>query len=291
MLIEKILNQNNSNPTESFGIVKPCIFNQLQYFNILQNWSVDLMHDVQEGVVPHFVEIFIKYCDQIGIKQTDIIKKIRDFDYGPLSKKNKPSLIGMKKSHLGQSAIQTYCLIQNLPFIIMEYQEKLSNAWKPLTTLLSIMQIIYSTKITESNILKLEDLISDHLIELKHVFNDRLIFKHHILLHYPTVIRTMGPPIHTTMMRIEAKHKIFTDLARKTQNFMNITKTLANRHQEHTCQSKFNFSDQIEIPKICYFLKDCDEYTSLIGILSNDSTLNVNSLKKIKICENQRLSI
>lgn len=84
-------------------------------------------------------------------------------------------------------------------------------------------------------------------------------------------------------MRIEVKHKVFTDLARKTQNFINITKTLANRHQESICQSKFSYSDQIEIPKISNFLKDCDEYASLIGILSNDNSLNVNnSLKTLK---------
>lgn len=120
-----------------------------------------------------------------------------------------------------------------------------------------------------------EKLINNHLTESKRIFNDRLIFKHHILLHYPTVIRTMGPPIYTTMMRMEAKHKVFTDLARKTQNFVNITKTLANRHQENICNAQFNYLDKIETSKKNRKFKDCNQYNSVISSLSNNNSLNL----------------
>lgn len=157
-LIDKIMKHDISNPVTEFGIVKPCAFNELQYFHILQNWTVDLMHYVQEGVASYFLKHFIKYCNRINISEADIIRKIRDFDYGPLSKKNKPSLIVPTKTNLGQSAVQIYCLIYNLPFIMFEFHEKISDAWKALKSLLSIMQIVYSRKISEQDISKLTDL-------------------------------------------------------------------------------------------------------------------------------------
>lgn len=244
------------------------------------------MHDVQEGVASYFLKHFIKYCNRINISEDDFIRKIRDLDYGPLSKKNKPSVIVPTKTNLGQSAVQMYCLMNNLPFIMFEFHEKINDAWKALETLLSIMQIIYSRRISQQNISKLMELISDHPIQIKQLFDGRLIFKHHILLHYPTVIRKMGPPIHTTMMRMEGKHKVLTDLARKTQNFRNITKTLANRHQENICNAKPSHFDKITIPKkeIRDF-KDTDEYLSIIDCLPNDCNLRTGHFKELKFLE------
>lgn len=57
----------------------------------------------------------------------------------------------------------------------------------------------------------------------------------------------MGPPIHAWMMRYEAKHKEFTDMAKATRNFQNIPKTLSERHQENQIFSNLSF-DQVFVP-------------------------------------------
>lgn len=36
------------------GDKRECIFNRLQYFHILDNPTLDVMHDVNEGLVPFF---------------------------------------------------------------------------------------------------------------------------------------------------------------------------------------------------------------------------------------------
>lgn len=41
------------------GVKKPCLLNNLNHFHILQNRTVDLMHDVLEGVIPNLFEISI----------------------------------------------------------------------------------------------------------------------------------------------------------------------------------------------------------------------------------------
>lgn len=55
--------------------------------------------------------------DRKIIKNTDITKMVRDFNYGILSRKNKPSIIASKKANLNQNATQCYNLFLNLPFI------------------------------------------------------------------------------------------------------------------------------------------------------------------------------
>lgn len=93
-------------------------------------------------------------------------------------------------------------------------------------------QIIVSKEISERNIKRLEILIENHYKYLVQKFKLKLIPKYHFFGHYPHIIRLMGPVILMWTMRIEGKHKIFTTAARKKQNFINITKTLAEYHQE-----------------------------------------------------------
>lgn len=60
--IEKL----HSNPTltlkETFGIHKNCFFNNLKHFHVISHPSVDIMHDVCEGVIPKFLREFFRYC-------------------------------------------------------------------------------------------------------------------------------------------------------------------------------------------------------------------------------------
>lgn len=74
--------------------------------------------------------------------------------------------------------------------------------------------------------------ISDHRQALQHAFPDfRLRPKHHFLEHYPDLIRRFGPLVNVWTMRFEAKHRFFKRAVRDAQNFKNVLKTLANKHQ------------------------------------------------------------
>lgn len=54
---------------------------------------------------------------------------------------------------------------------------------------------------------------------------------HHYVEHYPELIRCFGPLVHLWTMRFEGKHRFFKRVVHDTQNFKNVLKTLANRHQ------------------------------------------------------------
>lgn len=225
------------------GIKKYCIFNDLENFNTTDNVSVDLMHDAFEGVVPMFLNLFFANCIENKIlKKIKVIELVRDFNYGAVSRRNIPSALRIGKPNLGQSASQNRCLILNTPFIFFEYRNKLKEVWPVLEDLLQCLQIVCSTEIREADIVRLEGKIKSHLEGVIKVFKTYLKPKQHIFTHYATVLRKLGPVIYFWMMRFESKHKFFTDIGNATYNFVNISKTLAERHQQHIFVNPFSLN-------------------------------------------------
>lgn len=222
------------------GVKRSCKFDDLENFNVIENMPVDVMHDVNEGVISYCLHDFFNIIiDKKIVSAAEIQRRVRDFIYSPVHAKNKPSLINFDKSSLNQNASQMYCLAVNLPFILFDLKEKVQEYWMPVETLLKCMQIIFSPVITEADRKSLKIHIKHHLQSVISVFKRTLTPKHHFLLHYPESIQKLGPPIHLWTMRFEAKHKIFTEIAKVRKNFKNITKTLAVEHQERMC----GFSD------------------------------------------------
>lgn len=248
----EVITENEIDLKSTKGIKKYCVFNDLQNFHIFDNFSVDIMHDVNEGVIPFFMNKLLFMIKNKISTLADIQAKVRDFNYGILNKKYKPSKINLEKHNLGQNAKQIYCIMIFLPFILINYRPKLLNIWNAMEKLLQIMQIIYSTCIRKTDIERLKDCIEEHLTFLVNKLNVNLIPKHHIMLHYPSVIHKMGPLIHMWMMRMESKHKVFTDMVKITNNFVNITKTLAHCHQQRLCNKKNIFAVKTDRSKTVY---------------------------------------
>lgn len=236
-------------PRECQGVVKYCYFNEINDFNIFENYCTDIMHDILEGVVHVFLKCFFEFLKEKKIVSCEkIISMVRDFNYGFLGKKNKPSKIIFTKKNYNQNAIQGLTLIHNLPFIFYAQKDELSGVWNLLSLLLQIMQIIFSYKITENDLNRLSKLVPEFLSGLI-ARGIKLTPKLHNMIHYVTVIRNTGPLIHMWAMRTESKHKVFTNIARTTNCFKNITQTLATRYQEMTCFKDELFSDKIVLSK------------------------------------------
>lgn len=231
---------NNAKPDviATMGVKRRCKFNELMYFHILNNMSLDIMHDVNEGVVAYclhdFFDAIVKKAKIVS--ETELKQRVRDFNYGSTKRYNNPSIVSLEKHNLNQNASQLYCLIIHLPFILFDLKNKVEQYWQPVQTLLDCMCVLYSTKISECNLKSLEKSIQLHLKSVQEVFKRSLTPKHHFLVHYPEYIRRMGPPIHLWTMRFESKHRVFTEISRRKMNFINLTKTLATEHQERTCK-------------------------------------------------------
>lgn len=140
------------------------------------------------------------------------------------------------------------CLLRNLPFILNRYSAhpKLGKAWKCVQTLLQICEIVTSYEITELEVQRLEETIELHLKLFKEVFGVNFIPKQHFLLHYGNIVRKVGPLRHFNMMRYDAKHRPFKKFRNTTNNFKNINKTLAEKHQQMMYLSGFTYRNEIE---------------------------------------------
>lgn len=107
----------------------------------------------------------------------------------------------------------------HLPFILhheLSTNEGLLKIWNSVTSILRIMQIVFSYQITQNQKDQLKEEIAFHLQSVKENFADTpLIPKHHLLIHYPLAIERTRPPIHSSMMRMEAKHTDYTRISNK----------------------------------------------------------------------------
>ncbi len=64
-----------SDPTlhQVCGVKRTCLLNTLQYFNLSENFSVDLMHDILEGVAQFELKLVLKYVQAnfLTVKELD----------------------------------------------------------------------------------------------------------------------------------------------------------------------------------------------------------------------------
>lgn len=240
----------------TLGITNYCILNDLKYFHSIENRSQDVMHDMYEGAMPFILERLFKHFSSNKIIAIDgIAEKILSFDYGVLERRNVPSPLFIGKKNLNQNASQMHCLMKHIPFIfvdLLKIEDKkkrkiVHDAWKVIEYLLKINQIVSSSVIREADLINLENYVETFLKNILTTFKSHLIPKLHFLTHYPNTIRAMGPIIRLQMMRGDAKHQTFTRYAKRTNNFINICKTLTEKHQtEMSSNLRLNsFNDKI----------------------------------------------
>lgn len=233
---------------ETKGVKYYCKLSNLEYFHIIDNPTADIMHDICEGTIPFMLKRLFKACSNAKVFTLDQLNSmVQFFDYGFLDKKNIPSEINLDKRSLGQNATQSLCLFRNIPFILNRYREnpKIKEIWHCVESLLRIVEIVYSYEITEKDLDVLDEMIFLHLEGLINL-GYLLIPKHHFMLHYAQIIRSLGPLIHMNMSRYESKHKVFKDFAENTHNFKNINRSLAVKHQTLLCTKGCTYINDIQ---------------------------------------------
>lgn len=91
----------------------------------------------------------------------------------------------------------------------------------------------------------------------------------------------MGPPKLMWMMRYESKHGFFTDLAKKTQNFINISNSFSKSHQKYICAKKCSYSDDIHVSCKACKLTNCQNYAIYRPYFNCLQDFDANSLKSL----------
>lgn len=146
------------------------------------------------------------------------------------------------------------------------------------------MLIVFAPKISNEMINQLENHISEMLLSLRKVFpNKNLKPKDHFLIHYPRVIREMGPLIFLWCMRFEAKHLPFKKLAQFVQNFVNICTTASYHHQECLYHTDSLLTESLTY-KLYSSIEEFD-YTCFNGLLSSQIKEDITFVKSVS-CSN-----
>lgn len=265
----RILEDEDLDLTKTKGIQRYCKLNDLKSFHIFSNYTVDPMHDLLEGAVPFTLHVVFEHC---------IEKKL--FNLPQL--RNIPSKLRIDSKNLGQNATQLYCLMKHIPFILKQYENDLKGIWTLVQSLLQILEMVFSTDINNSDLNRLELEIECHTKFIVNVIKKDLIPKHHLLLHYPRVIRTMGPTAFTSAMRLEAKHQELKAIAQKTNNFVDLNKTIAEKHQISMCLKGNKYCDDVEPGQIMAKFIESDEfdnYKSCAGLILKGDELIIKSLR------------
>ncbi len=63
----------------------------MQYFSISENYAVDIMHDILEGVGQYEARLLFEYLIEHFITKESLLNRIYAFSYGYLEKKSKPT--------------------------------------------------------------------------------------------------------------------------------------------------------------------------------------------------------
>ena len=224
--------------SKQYGINRRSILSNIKDFDVTKQLPQDIMHVFLEGILSYEIKFLLKHYFDGGVITFDQLDaKLKNFPHGYSNIKDKPAptkqddLEFTTNSNLGQSAAQMWELSRILPLVLEGITDEDSPHWRCFMSLLEIMGICFSMKISYTAVLNLKRIIKEHLIVFKDTYRARILPKQHYLVHLPSQIMMFGPLIRTWCMRFEAKHAYFKDVARRLKNFKNLPFSLTKRHQ------------------------------------------------------------
>lgn len=276
-----IINELNSNDMkETKGVAKYCVLNELKYFHIMKNWTADIMHDLCEGAIPNSLRQFFHFCISKKIFTEDQMKRlVSSYDYGILNRNFIPSEVKLERKNLNQNASQSKCLLHHIPFIFESFRNdpRLKDSWTGINLLLKIVRICYSSMITKDNNSELKQLVCHYLESVKKCYDCTLKPKEHFMTHYSEIIDRSGPLVNMSTLKYEMKHKELTNTMKNSNNFKNVTKSMAEKIQLRNVFRNL-YTDQIHHT----VLKKIDQQLSQQYSCLLDSFENIASIETTK---------
>lgn len=223
------------------GIIENSLFNDIETFHVTENFSVDLMHDIFEGICCYDIcQALLYFIDKKYFSLEFLNTRKQNFMYGETEIGNFScplQLPRLVKSNLRMSASETRTFTHFLPLIIGDKIPRNDKVWKLIILLIKIIHICLYSSFTENDItLLVETIASHHQLYVK-LFGP-LKPKHHFLVHYGTAIRTCGPLKKIWCLRFEAKHK-------ELKKYMSVNFSRKNSSFSLAMKVSFQFSNFI----------------------------------------------
>lgn len=197
--IRVISNSHTIDLKATKGVSGYCVLNDLEHFSIIDNWSADIMHDICEGTAVTLLKCFFHLMISKNVlSELDLKNRLVFFDYGKLNAQFLPSELRLKSDKLNQNASQMKCLMHHFPYIFSSEKDNdiLKESWNCIHYMLRIMRTVYSSSITEEDLVILEKDVSEYLSGMIRCYRNNLKPKDHNMTHYVEIIRRVGPLVH-----------------------------------------------------------------------------------------------
>ena len=248
------------------GIRDQCVFSKINSFNVVNNKTVDIMHDLFEGVCPIIISFVLNslFSDQsVNVSLITLNEKIKYFDFKK-SNESRFSLISndsLKKNTIKMSASEMISFSKYLCLLIGDLIPVDNKFWDLYLYLREIISIVLQNNITKELTIYLQTIIQE-MLELYLLLSKKsLTPKMHFLLHYNHAISYLGPLSKIWSMRFEGHHKVFKDIARICKNRINMPFSLSLRYQLKKYSQNFisnNVCTTVKIPKKFTLLSNYD---------------------------------
>lgn len=260
------------------GIKESCIWHRLSDYHVTNNYAVDVMHDLLEGVCVFDITALLRslIVNYKLFSLETLNNRIASFHYGHSDSLNTPQPLSMEQLHskIKMSASEMLCFVRHLGLLIGDFVPETLDVWHIWINLREIIDTVCSPSLLFCENKRLAFLIREYLDLV--VFHFKALKpKHHFLLHYSDVFDYSGPLVHFWSMKFEQFHRRSKLTSNVSGSFNNMPHTLA-----HKSQMKFCF--QMTSP-----LKNCCQYTQGVPIANADyityfPTTSRNSLLEVK---------
>ena len=233
-------NKDLTNKDCNFGIKESCVFNDVDNFHILENISVDFMHDILEGVCIYVMRsIIYAFIFEKKYFTLEILNnKIQNIQYNHLEISNKPPVIFFNrvknKLNLKFSAAEMLCLVRYFGLMVGDLIPENDEYWILYKHLWQIIDIMIAPKFIKDDMKILENLIQKHNALYIHLFG-RLKPKFHLLSHYPKILLKNGLCINFQCMRLESRHREVKANAKSSSCKKNLLTTIATKQLLKMC--------------------------------------------------------
>ena len=283
-----------SHYSTTYGVNFMSKLEEVPGYSVINGLPHDIMHDLYEGVVPYELKLLLRHCISNKYFTLDELNgRIEQYGFDCNEPRLlDPSIIRNTDAKIRQSASQMMSLSQHLPLIIGDKIPEDNCYWDSFLLLLRICQISNSPICSPDTIAYLRVLIEEKLQTFKVVYpHDKLLPKHHYMLHYPAQIERLGPLIQCWTMRQESKLSFVKKVSRLS-NYKNICKTVAKKHNFWMCY-QFHKDPHLLTPSVSFSPKyvshallsedDCiqAEFLNLIPCLSLES--EIKHLKWVQV--------
>lgn len=252
----KVRNESNYkddlelNDKKETGIVGPSALANINFFSVVNNLAVDIMHDLCEGVCHYSFLTIIKICvEENYFTIHDLNARILSFNYSPHYSNNKPPLLhdnvlSFKKFQF--SAEEMYVFTVYFAFFIGDRVPHTSQVWRFYISLRQIMTICFADSLPRTG---MNQILNNYVSQFNDLYlklsKNPLKPKFHNLTHYGRILEEVGLLKPLSCFRFEQMHQLGKTTVQSSQNRINSLETISIKQQIQVANNIMNFDDII----------------------------------------------